>query len=131
MKIFSYGKDGGLKSVVWGLWLIEMKKLFSIALLCFENGSREAFHSHAFWSISWILSGRLEEHQMDGTIRVFKPSLIPVIIPRDNFHKVFSFGRTWALTFRGPWAKTWKEFIPETGEYVTLSSGRKIVKVEK
>lgn len=128
MKILSYGKDGGKDSVVWGFWLIEIKPLFSITLLCFEDGSREAYHSHAFNSISWVIKGRLEERILDGPIRKYTPSPRPLFTYRDTFHKVFSFGRTWVLTFRGPWKKTWKEFLPETKEVVTLTNGRKILK---
>ena len=35
MKLFQISKDGGAESTVWGLFLIEIKSLFSIALLCF------------------------------------------------------------------------------------------------
>ena len=65
MKLFSYGKDGGEESTVWGYWLCEFKSLFSVALLCFEDGSREAYHDHAFNSISWVLSGKLTESIVD------------------------------------------------------------------
>lgn len=61
MKVLFKSKDGGLDSNVTGYWLVESKKLFSIVLLCFDRGSREAYHNHAFNSISWILSGRLNE----------------------------------------------------------------------
>lgn len=143
MKLFKYGKDGGPDSVVSGYWLIEIKSLFSIALLCFENGSRDAFHNHAFNSISWVLSGKLEEIHLHTKILkwagmgssnislhhvdIHKPSFWPVITKRDTFHRVSSVGRTWVLTFRGPWKKQWNEFNPATDVYTTLENGRKIV----
>ena len=132
MKLFSYGKDGGPDSTVWGLWLIESKALFSIALLCFENGSREAFHSHAFNSISWVLRGKLRELVMLDVPTViycyrYYPSFKPVFTSRTRFHKVASEGRSWVLTFRGPWADTWKEYLPKLKKFVTLTSGRKVV----
>jgi len=55
-------KDGGPDSTVTGYWLIESKKWFSIVLLKFEGKSREAFHTHAFNAISWLLKGKLIEH---------------------------------------------------------------------
>ena len=109
-----------------------------MALLCFENGSREAYHSHAFNSISWVLKGRLEEDVIEqdsvrmlwyGTLR-YDPSLKPIFTSTNRMHKVTSVGRTWVLTFRGPWARTWKEFLPKSGEFVTLSNGRKVVVTE-
>lgn len=151
MKFFSLCKDGGPESTVWGYFLCEIKPLFSIALLRFENGSRDAYHSHAFNCVSWVLKGKLREYfpikmgpnttftavgvspeilneimQDPCTGKIYKPSLKPVFTYRDTTHKVVSVGRTWVLTFRGPWAKTWKEILP-SGEEKTLTNGRREV----
>ena len=127
MKLFYFGKDGGPDSTVWGFWPIEAKGLFSVALLCFENGSREAFHSHAFNSVSWVLTGGLTEMVLEGPELTYKPSFKPVWTPRSRFHKVASEGRSWVLTFRGPWKDTWQEYLPKLRKYVRLSSGRRII----
>ncbi len=124
MKLFSYGKDGGKDSTVWGFWLIEAKKLFSVALLCFENGSREAYHEHAFNSISWVLKGKLSEDVREQSPNVYTPSLKPIITKRDTFHKVASIGRTWVFTLRGPWVPFWREFLPLENRFRTLTHGR-------
>lgn len=116
-------KDGGQESRVWGYWLIELKQLFSIVLLRFEDGSREAYHSHAFNAISWVLRGKLVEFHIDGRVEVHTPSLRPIITTRDTFHMVESRGRTWVFSLRGPWADTWREYIPGRGE-VVLAHGR-------
>ena len=138
MKLCYVGKDGGPESTVWGFWLIEIKKLFSVALLCFENGSREAFHTHAFNSVSWVLRGRLTEHVKDGSTDQlveyfvdYPPSLQPVVTPRHRLHKVSSDGRSWVLTLRGPWVKHWWEYWPKQGKFVLLSNGRKIEEIQK
>ncbi len=125
MKILFKSKDGGAESNVTGFWLIEIKCLFSIALLRFDHGTREAFHSHAFNCISWVIWGILEEISLKGQTKWHIPSLIPVLTSRNTFHKVYSHGITWALTFRGPWSKTWKENID--GQEITLTHGRKVV----
>lgn len=127
MKLFYKGKDGGPKSNVTGFWLVELKSLFSIALLRFSDGSREAFHSHAFNCISWVLTGRLREEHLHGGEWQYTPSFRPVITRRATFHRVFSYGTTWVLTFRGPWSKRWREYSPATKEYSTLKDGRIIV----
>lgn len=125
MRLFYKGKDGGYESTVTGYWLCEFKRLFSIVLLRFDNGTREAYHSHAFNCISWVLKGALkEEHHSSGHIEMYSPSLWPVVTRRDTFHQVNSIGTTWVLSFRGPWTKTWNEFIPAAKEMVTLSNGR-------
>ncbi len=127
MKLFNVTKDGGAESTVWAYWLIELKSLFSIALLRFENGSRDAYHSHAFNCISFVLRGKLIENNFDGTIVEYPAGVKPVITKRETFHKVVSEGRTWVLTFRGPWTDTWEEYIPQSGESMTLTHGREIV----
>lgn len=142
MKFLSKSKDGGAESTVWAYWLFEIKSLFSIVLLKFENGSRDAYHNHAFNCISWVLKGKLVEHVKETSpagvfrgesypsldwdfINTYKPSLRPVFTYRDTMHKVVSEGTTWVVSFRGPWSKTWKEVVQ--GEEITLTSGRKVV----
>lgn len=126
-------KDGGSDSNVTGWWLIEWKSLFSIALLRFDYGSREAFHNHAFNSISWVLKGELKEQRItdnEFNYTIFKPSWKPIITTRDNLHKVYGEAPvTWVLTFRGPWSKTWSERFND-GSTLTLTHGRKIVDFE-
>lgn len=132
MKLFYRGKDGGAESRVWGFWLIEWKRFFSIALLRFEDGSREAFHSHAFNAWSWVLCGTLVETIVDRwtdarrTI-VYTPAAGPIFTPRDRFHKVVSSGRTWVLTFRGPWVDHWLDHDVASGVTSTLTHGRRRV----
>ena len=139
MVFFKVRKDGGQESKVTGYWLAEIKKLFSVVLLHFADGSRDAYHSHAFNSISWVLKGELNEYPlkvvpypnpryfwMPDRPNVYRPSLKPVITPRDMMHKVISKGDTWVLSFRGPWAKYWHEFFinSEGPQFITLTNGR-------
>lgn len=130
MKLFAKRTDGGPDSNVTGYWLIEWKGLFSIALLRFAQGSREAFHNHAFNSVSWVLKGALHEQRIieNGIVgSYFLPSWKPVITTRDNLHKVYGEAPvTWVLTFRGPWSKTWKERF-NNGDEVVLTHGREVV----
>jgi hypothetical protein len=147
MKFLETTKDGGAESTVWAHWLIEIKGLFSVALLRFEDGTRDAYHSHAFDCVSWVLSGKLVERhrpacQVEGRCArpnewcdephtdVHTPSLHPVVTLRDTYHRVRSVGRTYVLTIRGPWSKTWREAVPDgAGGYAerTLTHGRKEV----
>src|SRR6476469_1023634 len=126
MKLFKKMKDGGAESTVTGYWLVEIKSLFSIVLLKFEGKSREAYHEHAFNSVNWLLKGELFEYfKGEKTrLRVYNPRLKPFIIKRTDWHKVDSHGTSWVLSFRGPWNKTWKEWLPNENRERTLSSGR-------
>lgn len=125
MRFLFYGKDGGYESTVWGYWLVEIKSLFSIVLLRFEQGSREAYHNHAFNCFSWVLKGELVEMHLDGPVEFHAASYRPFITRRSTFHKVVPNRRTWVLSFRGPWADSWKEYIPSEDRIVTLTDGRK------
>ena len=117
-------KDGGPLSRVW-MYGIEFKRFGTLALLKFEDGSREAYHDHAFNSVSLVLSGCLVEARLfDGEPPVhttFRRGRI-VFTSRKNLHRVYSVGRSWVLTVRGPWAKEWHEFID--GRLITLRWGR-------
>lgn len=129
MKFLSLSKDGGPRSTVWAYWLVELKPLFSVVLLRFDNGTRDAYHSHAFDAVSWVLRGRLVEiciGALTPGVRTYVPSVRPVITKRDTFHKVHSVGRTWVLSFRGPWVDRWREYTIKGGEQ-TLTHGRKRV----
>ena len=117
-------KDGGPESTVTGYWLIESKSLFSICLLKFEGKSREAFHSHAFNSIAWVLKGKLTESMLDGRVFTHTPSLKPFVVTRDDFHKVDSDKTTWVFNIRGPWFKEWREYLPKESRFRTLTNGR-------
>lgn len=127
MKFFSVGKDGGPESTVTGYWLCEIKSLFSVVLLKFEDGSRDRYHTHAFESWNWVLAGIVRE-KVRGKNTDFDiphgPSLKPVRTRRSTLHKVVSIGTTWVLSIRGPWSKTWREWDPKTGEYTELTHGR-------
>jgi hypothetical protein len=126
------GKDGGPKSRVDGFWFIRIKGLFSVALLRFGEGTREAFHSHAFNSWSWLLTGGLEEQVCrrydEGLVNYYwnryKPSWRPIRTLRTTMHKVYGVkDSNWVLTFRGPWADTWEE-LDEAGDRVVLTHNR-------
>lgn len=123
IKIFHKSHDGGVDSGVTGYWLIEWKKCFSICLLRFSKGSREAFHSHAFNALTWWIKGEVREEFLDGSAPItWQPSLKPKYTPRNNFHKIIGIKESWAFCIRGAWADEWEEV--KNGERYTLTNGR-------
>jgi hypothetical protein len=125
MNFLNLTKGGGPESTVWAYWLFEAKRFCSVALLRFEDGSRDAYHDHAFNSISWVLAGELNESRIGwdtSGIYTYTPSWRPILTRRTHLHKVTSRGRTWVRTFRGPWARTWTEWVAGRGR--RLSWGR-------
>jgi hypothetical protein len=134
MKFLKYMKDGGPESKVAGFFFTEIKSLFSVVLLYFFDGSREAYHDHAFNALSWVFKGKLTESVLStnntygGMSRVvYTPSLIPIWTSRKRMHKVVSTGNTWVLPFRGPWVDKWHEFLPNTQQNITLTHDRKVL----
>lgn len=131
MKLFHRAKDGGPQSTVTGYWLAEIKSLFSVVLLKFEDGSRDMYHSHAFDSLNWVLKGRVVEFEKLGELHIrlreYVPSWRPVVTRRSTFHKVVSQGTTWVFSLRGPWSKSWQEWDPKTEKTSTLGNGRVVL----
>ena len=127
MKFMRWEKDGGAESTVTGLYLVEIKSLFSIVLLRFSNGSREAYHSHAFNCISWLLSGSLTEYHYNGRanrLPEHRRRWLPFVTRRSTFHKVKSTGTSWVLSLRGPWLDNWREFLENEQRVRNLTHGR-------
>jgi hypothetical protein len=131
MKLFSISSDGGKNSGVTGLWIIEIKYLFSIAILFFSKGSRENYHSHAFNAYSWFISGKVEEQHINEEPKIWTPSIIPKWTPRNTFHRVNALEKTICFTIRGPWSDTWYEYDPENKNYIEMTHGRKILSTSK
>lgn len=130
MKFFNRSKDGGPESPVDAFFLFEIKSLGSVALLRFNKGTREAFHTHAFHALTWFLCGDLTEEDISGSYHVYKRSWLPKITRRSKNHRVIAYETSWCFTVRGPWASTWTE---DTDTHRTvLTHGREIVsRVEK
>lgn len=128
LKMFVKLKDGGPESPVTAYFLIEWKRVFSVALLHFPKGSRENFHSHAFNSVSLVLKGRLDEEHYGGLIRELHGPGKLVATLRSTVHRVWGCApNTWVLTLRGPWEDTWLEYDPRVDEIVRMKKGRTIL----
>lgn len=125
MRLLWNDKDGGPKSRGW-VWGFESKLFGSVLLLLFRRGTRDAYHSHAFNSISWVLSGGLHEELYPSEMQnLYLPSWRPVYTYRTTKHKVSGLvDRTWVLTFRGPWVDRWSEYLPGENRHITLTHGR-------
>ena len=130
MNLLKKRKDGGPKSPVDVYFLCEFKSLFTIGLLKFNKGGREAFHSHAFDAYTWFLSGDLIEEDVDGTLYSYTKSFKPKTTLKSKMHRVKANKDSWCLTIRGPWVDTWQEYHETTDTKTTLTHGRKVVNIE-
>lgn len=127
MKMFSKAKDGGPKSPVDAFFLLEIKGLFSVALLKFNKGAREEFHTHAFNALTWFIKGDLREEEANGATYEYKRSLIPKFTPREKNHRVVASKDSWCFTVRGPWIRVWSEYDKVKDQTAILTHGRKVV----
>ena len=129
MKLLRRMKDGGPESPVIGYFLVEIKSLFSVVLLHF-GGTREAYHSHAFNALTLWLKGSVIEVTCSAEGRQISQEWKAGQVkhtPRSLMHKILPITDAWAISLRGPWAKTWQEYRPAENRFVTLTHGRKIV----
>lgn len=130
MKFFSRSKDGGPKSPVDAFFLFEIKSLGSVALLRFNVGGREEYHTHAFNALTWFIWGELVEESLNREYNFtkyyyYRWSLFPKVTRREKNHRVYAYCNSWVLTIRGPWSDTWTE--DSATHHTTLTHGRKIV----
>ena len=125
MKLLKWSKDGGPESPVDAFFIVEIKSLFSVALLRFNKGGREAFHTHAFNAWTWFLWGDLVEEDINGEFHIYERNILPKITRRIKNHRVVANETSWCFTIRGPWEKTWTEDT-ET-HHTVLTHGRRIV----
>lgn len=125
MKFFTKAKDGGPESPVDAYFLFEIKSLLTVAILKFNKGSREAFHTHAFHALTWFIKGDLVEEDINGEFHIYERGILPKVTRRSKNHRVIALADSWCFTIRGPWSKTWTE---DTDEKTTvLTHGRKVV----
>ncbi len=125
MRILSKARDGGPDSPVDAFFLIELKSVFSIVLLRFNVGGREAYHTHAFNALTWFIWGDMVEQDIDGSFKPYRRSLIPKYTPRSKNHRVRAYRPSWCLSIRGPWTDRWTE--DNDTHHIVLTHGRKIV----
>lgn len=129
MRFFNKCKDGGTDSSTTAYFLFEIKKLGSVALLRFDKGGRDTYHTHAFNAWTWFICGNMYEEEFNGDMRLYKQSWKPKKTLRTKNHRVIARKTSWALTVRGPWVDTWTE-DDETHTSI-LTNGRKVIAKNK
>lgn len=126
MRLFNKAKDGGSESPVDAYFLFEIKGLASVALLKFNKGGREAFHTHAFDALTWFVKGDLLEEDVSGETYKYKKSIIPKITLKSKNHRVLANEDSYCLTIRGKWDKNWTEYDSKSDTTTVFNWGRSI-----
>ena len=124
MKFFNKSKDSCPESPVDAYFLFEIKGLCSVALLKFNKGKREQYHTHAFNAWTWFLGGDLTEEDVDGTLLKYARKFKPKFTGRDKNHRVIAKVDSYCFTFRGPWCDYWTETSDDKTKETCFTHGR-------
>jgi hypothetical protein len=108
--------------------VFEHKKFLSLIFYRWNTTNQVRFHTHAFGSVAFLLSGWYWENVIFGktTMRNFvNVPLWPRVIPRNYCHAIdHAKPGTLTMVIAGPWQKNWYEFFPDTETWVKYEWGR-------
>ena len=115
--------------------LFENKKFGGIWLYHWKTIEQNRFHTHAFNSTAFLLSGEYtEEIIKDSKIekRVVNQWMKPRKLPVDYCHRILEAKpNTWTKVFFGKWKDHWWEYFQDTGVWVKYGWGRKVLQKAK
>jgi len=111
--------------------VFENKHLFSIIFYRWYTIDQIRFHTHAFASFAFLLSGWYWEKVLFNNIEMtnfVNQPLWPRFLPRNYCHAIENAKPgTLTLVITGPWQKNWYEYFPDTKKWVKYEWGRKKV----
>ena len=112
--------------------LFEHKRIGGIWIYNWKTIKQNRFHTHAFNSTAFLLSGSYTEEVIkDGKIekRVVDQWMKPRKLPMDYCHRILKAEpNTWTIVFFGKWKDSWWEHFQDTGVWVKYGWGRKVLK---
>lgn len=111
--------------------LFEHKKIGGIWLYNWKTIDQNRFHTHAFSSVAFTLSGKYTEEVIkDGKIerRDVRQLFRPRRLPENYCHRILAADpNTWTMVFFGKWTDHWWEYFQDTKTWVKYSWGRKVI----
>jgi hypothetical protein len=110
--------------------ILEWKPLFSLKTFYFHEGeAQEIFHTHSFTALSLLLHGNyIESFYNEKTNQSWEEPRNRsrmILIPRDRFHQITKSNGCRTIMLTGPWGDTYREYNPESREFITSTHGRK------
>jgi hypothetical protein len=113
--------------------IFESKKLGGIWLYNWQTIEQNRFHTHAFSSYAFLLSGDYTEEVITETgkveTRVVNQWMKPRYLPKHYCHRILEARpKTWTIVFFSKWADHWYEYFDDTKTWVKYTWGRKVVK---
>lgn len=111
--------------------LFESKYFGGVWLYNWKTIAQNRFHTHAFNSVAFLLSGRYTEEVIEDGKVVFKvvdQQFKPRFLPKNYCHRILKAdSNTWTVVFFGKWIPYWWEYFSDTKTWVKYSWGRKVI----
>ena len=111
------------------------KNLGGVWIYHWKTIEQNRFHTHAFNSTAFLLSGSYTEEVIEkGEIkkRVVNQWMKPRKLPMDYCHRILKAEpNTWTIVFFGKWKEYWLEYFADTNTWVKFGWGRKFLNSTK
>jgi hypothetical protein len=111
--------------------IFESKYFGGIWLYNWKTIGQNRFHTHAFSSIAFTLSGSYTEEVIkEGKIEINKVRKLfrPRYLPKNYCHRILKAEpNTWTIVFFGKWINHWWEYFQDTDTWVKYTWGRKVI----
>jgi len=106
--------------------LMEFRHFFSVYFHHIDTQAQDRFHTHAFNSYAWVLSGGYTDVTRDGIKHEYRAGDLRYI-PREFNHKLTkALPDTLTLLVTGPYAGIWTEEL-DNGTLLVLTQHHKIL----
>lgn len=111
--------------------LFEHKRFGGIWIYNWKTILQNRFHTHAFSSYAFLLSGGYTEEVIeDGVIhvRMVNQKFRRRYLPKNYCHRILrAKPNTWTIVFFGKWTNHWWEYFRDTNTWVKYGWGRKVI----
>ena len=112
--------------------LFEHKKIGGIWIYNWKTIEQNRFHTHAFSSYAFLLSGEyLEEVITENGVekRTVNQWMKPRYLPQNYTHRILEAKpNTWTIVFFSKWIDHWYEYFGDTKTWVKYGWGRRVLK---
>lgn len=111
--------------------LFENKRFGGIWIYNWKTILQNRFHTHAFSSYAFLLSGGYTEEVIeDGVIhvRMVNQKFKRRYLPKNYCHRILKAKpNTWTIVFFGKWIDHWWEYFRDTNTWVKYGWGRRVL----
>ena len=111
--------------------IFESKRIGGIWIYDWKSIEQNRFHTHAFNSYAFLLSGSYTEEVIHNGIvetRVVNQKFKPRFLPKHYCHRILKAEpNTYTIVFFGKWIPYWWEYFSDSKIWVQYGWGRKVM----